>query len=46
MIIPEWLFRKTNENKILYNLKPSKQLSREKNKLDDKELAKHLINPY
>ena len=30
MIIPEWSFRKTNENEIIYNLKPSKQLAREK----------------
>ena len=52
MIIPEWLFRETIENKIkkLYNPKSLKQLSRNKINLDDKqlnkELAKKMINPY
>ena len=52
MIIPEWLFREPIENKIekIYNPKPLKQLARDNNKLDDKqlnkELAKKMINPY
>ena len=51
MIIPEWFF---NEEKSpikkklqkVYNLKTLKQLAREKIELDDKELAKMMINPY
>ena len=52
MIIPEWLFKETIENKIeeIYNPKPLKQLARNNIKLDDKqlnkELAKKMINPY
>ena len=51
MIIPEWLFkgeRSPNKKKIqkVYNPKTLKQVAREKIKLDDKELAKMLINPY
>ena len=51
MIIPEWLFKQEQtpiKKKIqkVYNPKTLKQLVREKTKLDDKELAKMLINPY
>ena len=52
MIIPEWLFQETVENKIkkIYNPKSLKQLARNKIKLDDKQLNKELarkkINPY
>ena len=51
MIIPEWLFKQEKapiKKKIqkVYNSKTLKQLAREKIKLDDKELAKILINPY
>ena len=52
MIIPEWLFRESIENKIekLYNPKSLKELARNNIKLDDrqlnKELAKKMINPY
>ena len=51
MIIPEWLFvekKSPVKNKIkrIYNPKTLKQLAREKIKLDDKELAKMMINPY
>ena len=52
MIIPEWLFKEPIENKIktLYNPKSLKQLARNNNKLDDKqlnrELAKKMNNPY
>ena len=51
MIIPEWLFKQEQtpiKKKIqkVYNPKTLKQLAREKNKLDDKELAKTMINPY
>ena len=52
MIIPEWLFQESIENKIknIYNPKPLKQLARNKINLDDKqlnkELAKKMINPY
>ena len=50
MIIPEWLFKEKRspiKKKIqkVYNLKTLKQLEKEKFKLDDKELAKHLLNP-
>ena len=50
MIIPDWLFKeerspfkKTIQN--VYNPKTLKQLAREKTKLDNKELAKMMINP-
>ena len=51
MIIPEWFFREEkspSKKKIqkVYNPKTLKQLAREKIKLDDKELAKMMINPY
>ena len=50
MIIPEWLFKQeqTPIKKIqkVYNPKTLKQLAREKIKLDDKKLAKMMINPY
>ena len=51
MIIPEWLFKEEqspSKKKIqkIYNPKTIKQLAREKIKLDDKELAKIMINPY
>ena len=51
MIIPEWLFKQEQipiKKKIekVFNPKTLKQLAREKIKLDDKELAKMMINPY
>ena len=51
MIIPEWLFKEEKtpvKKKIqkVYNPKTLIQLAREKIKLDDKELAKIMINPY
>ena len=51
MIIPEWFFKEEkspNQKKIqkVYKPKTLKQLAREKIKLDDKELAKIMINPY
>ena len=52
MIIPEWLFKEPNENKInkIYNPKSLKQLARNNIRLDDKklnkELARKMINPY
>ena len=51
MIIPEWLFKEERspiKKKIqkVYNPKTLKQLAREKIKLDDKEIAKMMINPY
>ena len=51
MIIPEWFFKEEKtpiKKKIqkVYNLKTLKQLAREKIKLDDKEFAKMMINPY
>ena len=51
MIIPEWLFKEERtpiKKKIqkVYNPKTLKQIAREKIKLDDKELAKMMINPY
>ena len=51
MTIPEWFFKeeKTPIKKKLqkvFNSKTLKQLAREKIKLDDKELAKMMINPY
>ena len=51
MIIPEWFFKeeKTPIKKTIqkvYNPKTLKQLAREKIKLDDREFAKIMINPY
>ena len=51
IIIPEWLFKQEQtplKKKIqkVYNPKTLKQLAREKIKLDDKELAKMMINTY
>ena len=51
MFIPEWLFKQEQtpiKKKIqkIYNPKTLKQLAREKIKLDDKEIAKMMINPY
>ena len=51
MIIPEWFFEEEKtpiKKKIqkVYNPKTLKQLAREKNKLDDREFAKLMINPY
>ena len=51
MIIPEWLFKQEQrpiKKKIqkVYIPKTLKQLAREKIKLDDKEIAKMMINPY
>ena len=51
MIIPDWLFKEERspiKEKIqqVYNPKTLKKLAREKIKLDDKELAKMMINPY
>ena len=52
MNTPEWLFQEPSQNKIkeIYNPKPLKQIARDNNKLDNKqlnkELAKKMINPY
>ena len=51
MIIPEWFFKEEKspvKKKIqkVYNPMTLKQLAREKIKLDDKQLAKIMINPY
>ena len=51
MIIPEWFFKEEKtpiKKKIqkVYNPKTLKQLAREKIKLDDREFAKIMINPY
>ena len=51
MIISEWFFKEEKtpiKKKIqkVYNPKTLKHLAREKIKLDDKELAKMMINPY
>ena len=51
MIIPDWFFKEEKtpiRKKIqkIYNPKTLKQLAREKIKLDDKEVAKIMINPY
>ena len=51
MIIPDWFFREEKspiKKKIqkVYNPKTLIQLATEKIKLDDKELAKLMINPY
>ena len=51
MIIPEWFFKEEKtpikkKTQKVYNPKTLKQLAREKIKLDDKEFAKMMINPY
>ena len=51
MIIPEWFYKEEKapiKKKIqkVYNPKTLKQIAREKIKLDEKELAKMMINPY
>ena len=51
MIIPEWFFKEEQtpiKKKIqkVYNPKTLKQIAREKIRLDDKKLAKMMINPY
>ena len=51
MIIPEWLFKEEQspiKKKIqkVYSPKTIKQLASEKIKLDEKELAKMMINPF
>ena len=51
MIIPDWFFKEEKtpvKKKIqkVYNPKTLIQIAREKIKLDDKELAKIMINPY
>ena len=51
IIIPEWLIKQEQtplkkKSQRTYNLKTLKQLARGKITLDDKELAKKMINPY
>ena len=52
MIIPEWLFRESTENKIIkiYNPRSLRQMARKTINLIDKqlnkELARKMINPY
>ena len=51
MIIPDWLFKEERspirkKMQKVYNPKTLKKLAGEKIKLDDKELAKTMINPY
>ena len=51
MIIPEWLFKEERspikkKMQKVYKPKTSKQLAREKIKIDDRELAKMKVNPY
>ena len=51
MVIPDWFFKEEKfpfKKKIqkVYNPKTLKQLAREKIKLDDKQLAKIMNNPY
>ena len=52
MIIPDWLFQESVENKLkkIYNPRSLKQIARDNIRLDDKqlnkELAKKMINPY
>ena len=51
IIIPEWFFKEEKtpiKKKIqkVYNPKTLKQLAREEIKLDDREFAKIMINPY
>ena len=51
MVIPEWLFKESIENKSnkMYNPKPLRQTARDIIRLDDKqlnkELARRMINP-
>ena len=51
MIMPEWLIQEPIENKPkkIYSPNPLKQITRNKSKLDDKqmneELARKIINP-
>ena len=50
MIMPDWLFKEKRspfkkKTQKVFNPKTLKQLAREKIKLDDKELAKMMINP-
>ena len=44
MILPDWLFQEPTENEIkkLYNPKSLKQIARDNNKIDDKQLNKEL----
>ena len=51
MIIPEWFFKEERspikkKTQKVHNPKTLKELAREKIKLDDKDLAKMMINPY
>ena len=52
MIIRKWFFQEPieNKNKKTHNPKPLKQLARDNNKLNykqlKKELAKKMINPF
>ena len=51
IIIPEWLFKEQQvpikkQLKKVYNPKTLEQITREKIKLNDEELAKKMINPY
>ena len=51
MIIPDWLFKEerspiTKKIQMVSNPKTFKHLAREKIKLNDRELAKMIINPY
>ena len=48
MIIPEWLFQEPigNEIKKIYIPNSLKQIARDNIKLDDKNSAKKMINPY
>ena len=51
MIITEWLFKEEqspnkNKTKKVYNPKTFKQIARGNIKMNDKELAKKMINPY
>ena len=47
LIIPELLFEEPIENNIkkTYNPKPFRQIAKDNIKLDDKDLAKKMINP-
>ena len=51
-VVPDWLFQQTFEinPRKMYNLKPLREIARDKIKLDDKQLNKELprkmINPY
>ena len=52
MVIPEWFFREPIEKKInkIYNPESLKQIARDNNRLDDKQLikqfAKKMPNPF